>query len=116
MTDKQKYTAVCQNGRWMIEVNDEDGDTFFMTCGLTPSETEVQARIRFLLLDDDQCDAADGHPRKYQVKRPPRNAGGGTDAGANKYGLDLVILARRAKPISTSISQFRCKVIDLTQC
>jgi len=62
----EKYSAVCHNGRWMIQVVDGDGDTFFMTCGLAPTEAEVRARIRFLLLDDDKVDVIHGVARKYQ--------------------------------------------------
>jgi hypothetical protein len=64
--EKYVYTAVCHNGRWMIEVTDQDGGTDFMTCGVAPTEAEVQARIGWLRLDDDKIDAARGAARKYQ--------------------------------------------------
>jgi hypothetical protein len=38
----------------------------FMTCGVAPTEAEVQARIGWLRLDDDKIDAARGAARKYQ--------------------------------------------------
>jgi hypothetical protein len=50
----------------MIEVTDASGETSLMTCGVSPTEAEVLERIRWLLFDDDEIDAARGAPCRYQ--------------------------------------------------
>ena len=60
------YRPACRNGRWMIEVTDASGETSLMTCGVNPTDAGVRERIRWLLLDDDEIDAARGVPRRYQ--------------------------------------------------
>ena len=60
------YKPACRGGRWMIEVTDASGETSLMTCGVNPTDAGVRERIRWLLLDDDEIDAARGVPRRYQ--------------------------------------------------
>ena len=68
-----KYRPIRQHidhyayNRWVIEVTDDAGDVFTMSCGANPTYAEVTERIQFLEQDDARCDAS-GRNEREQVQ------------------------------------------------